>query len=129
MRIRWHELLAAIARLSTILCISGSIPHPVSQPSYLAALEGDNLICLPFSLVCPVTLLRLSACNMSVQPNENYLIYYLFSFNGHTLKALNFTGFLKNFSTKKVLNLLCCLRIHYTVISSDCISRHTCCFC
>ena len=39
-RTRWHELLAAIARLSTTLCISGSIPHPVSQPSYLAALDG-----------------------------------------------------------------------------------------
>ena len=95
----------------------------------LPPLMGDNLICLPFSLVCPVTLLRLSACNIPVQPSENHLIYYLFSFNGRTLKSLDFTGFLKNFSTKKVLNLLCCHRIHYTVISRNSTSSNTCHFC
>jgi len=63
--------------------ISGNIPHPVSQPAYLAAPEGVNLICPPFSLVCPVNCFaQLAIC----QSNEAKIIslYYIFSFNGDT---------------------------------------------
>lgn len=60
------------------------------------------LICLPFSLVCPVSCLR----NMPVQPPENNSIFYLFPFNDYTPQTLDFTGFFKNFSTKKVLKII-----------------------